>query len=313
MAIPTPFDVGDINCYLIKCDPPLLIDPGPMTDAAHAALCDGLGKQGYSIGDIGHIFVTHGHLDHAGMVGRLLEESGAEAFAHPHAAEQWRDYERNMARTEKYYAEALGMFGVPADIVEDFTNMRKGFVDFGGPARIQHAVEDGAYAGPLRAVHAPGHSRSCTLFVDETQGTMFTGDHLFRNIRPNPLLRPPDPGETRPRPLIQLRNSLRRTRDIDASVCYPGHAKPFDDLPRVIDRLLKRQERAAERIFTLLGNEQKTPYQMVRRLFPRLKIQALHMGVSAVVGHLDVLEEQGRVQSEFNEEGVCHYRQCNGG
>ena len=46
IKLPTPFGVGPVNTYLLSGDEPTLIDTGPRTKEARAALASGLAGQG---------------------------------------------------------------------------------------------------------------------------------------------------------------------------------------------------------------------------------------------------------------------------
>ena len=81
IPLPTSFAVGPVNSYLIEDDPLTLVDAGPNSATAFAALEDGLAALGHRVEDLGLILVTHQHLDHMGLVGLLARRSGAELAA----------------------------------------------------------------------------------------------------------------------------------------------------------------------------------------------------------------------------------------
>ena len=78
MAIPTPFTVGRVNCYLIEDDPLTLVDVGPNSGKALDALEQELGARGHRIEDLGRIVITHQHIDHLGLVEILARRTDAE-------------------------------------------------------------------------------------------------------------------------------------------------------------------------------------------------------------------------------------------
>src|SRR5262245_28310153 len=82
LVIPTPFPVGPINIYLIVDDPITLVDTGPKTDQAVAALREQLRKVGFKTEDVKRIVLTHTHEDHCGLAGTLQRESGARVHVH---------------------------------------------------------------------------------------------------------------------------------------------------------------------------------------------------------------------------------------
>src|SRR5262249_36627455 len=59
IALPTPFEVGDVNAYLLKGEPLTLLDPGPQTDEAWRALVAGLKQHRTRPEDIELIVLTH--------------------------------------------------------------------------------------------------------------------------------------------------------------------------------------------------------------------------------------------------------------
>src|SRR5262245_54128 len=82
LVIPTPFPVGPINIYLVIEDPITLVDTGPKTDEAIAALREQLRNLGFKTESIKRIILTHTHEDHCGLAGMLQSESDARVYVH---------------------------------------------------------------------------------------------------------------------------------------------------------------------------------------------------------------------------------------
>ncbi len=68
LSIPTPFQVGRVNCYLIEDDPLTLVDVGPNSGKALDELERALADHGHRIEDLERIVITHQHIDHLGLV-----------------------------------------------------------------------------------------------------------------------------------------------------------------------------------------------------------------------------------------------------
>src|SRR3979411_2733714 len=81
LAIPTPFAVGRVNCYLIEDDPLTLLDTGPNSATSLTALEAAFNAHGHRVEDLERIVVTHQHIDHIGLVEILARRSGAEVCA----------------------------------------------------------------------------------------------------------------------------------------------------------------------------------------------------------------------------------------
>ena len=77
LAIPTPFQVGRVNAYLIEDEPLTLIDSGPNSAKALDELELALATLGHRIEDIELLVITHQHIDHFGLASILARRSGA--------------------------------------------------------------------------------------------------------------------------------------------------------------------------------------------------------------------------------------------
>ena len=61
------------DCGVWRADP---------VDDGLAALRRGLREAGYELDDVSRILITHAHIDHYGLAGRLMESTGAELWMH---------------------------------------------------------------------------------------------------------------------------------------------------------------------------------------------------------------------------------------
>lgn len=306
IPVPTPFPVGPVNTYLVTGSPLILVDTGPNTDDAHAALTRALASHKVSFRDLEVILLTHAHIDHVGLLGRILEESDAETYAHPEvvARSARRDHEEHDIRD--FTIRVMRELGVPEDGIAACAAERENYRPYGSHAVIGHSVEDSGRIHDYAVYHVPGHSAHDTLFVDHDRRRAFSGDHILKSISPNPLLRRPAPGQSRPKSLVEFRRSLQRTRQLDLEVCYPGHGDPIRNHREIIDNLFHRQDKRSQRVLDILGDTTMTPYEVCCALFPDLKTEFLYLGISSSVGHLELLEEEGRAVSK-TKNGVVRY------
>src|SRR5208282_4506708 len=81
LAIPTPFQVGRVNAYLIEDSPLTLVDSGPNSAKALDELEQALAARGHALEDIELLVINHQHIDHFGLAGILQRRSGAEVAA----------------------------------------------------------------------------------------------------------------------------------------------------------------------------------------------------------------------------------------
>lgn len=307
ISLPTPLDVGRVNAFLIKQDPPVLIDTGMGTEEGHAAIAAALKQAGLSIADLGAIFITHIHRDHMGLMRRLLDESNAESYAHPFLKEAGMSVDEEERTRKQFYIEIMSQFGVPDDVRAEANSRFNSQRSYSEPIILDHTLEDGETNLALTAYHVPGHSPSDTLLVDQAHRFCFTGDHILGATTPNPHIRHPKPGQPRVKSLIEFQRSLKRTRELDVGICCPGHGKVFEDHVAAIDRILDRQERRSEQVMRLVREGNSTPYQIARTMFPKVPTNSIHRSLSIVVGHIELLEEQGELAPDARN-GVVHYR-----
>jgi glyoxylase-like metal-dependent hydrolase (beta-lactamase superfamily II) len=221
-------------------------------------------------------------------------------------ANQLEHIEENEARTYAFLLETLREFGAPPDLVEKTAEARNAFSGMSAPVVVQQRLEEGRKALGFDVYYAPGHSSTDTLFVDAARRFAFSGDHVLKRISPNPLMRRLRLGEPRAKSLVEYQHSLRRTRELDLEVCYPGHGEPITGHRTVIDTLLERQDRRTTKIKTIIESREMTPHQLCNILFPDIDPQYYYLGVSVAIGHLEVLEDRGEIVGDIRD-GVLVY------
>ncbi len=297
IPLPTPFPVGPVNVFLLKGDPPVLVDTGLKSEESQRLLESRLAEHGIAFPDLGRIIVTHGHRDHMGLLGELQRNSRAKTYSHPHVARQGEADPDSGVSRKQFYVDILFEFGVPDEITGQANSLYDRFRMLAESFVVDEIVEDGGRALGYDIHFVPGHSPSDTLFVDTQRGFSIVGDHILTNTNPNPLLRRPEGEQPRAKSLVEYRESLHKSRKLDLGHCLPGHGEPFDDHVSVIDRILSRQDKRSEQVLTLVREGENTPYRVSKRLFPDLPLPNLHMGLSIAVGHLELLEVEGQLAS----------------
>ena len=114
ISLPTPFYVGDVNVYLIREDPVTLIDVGPKTPEAAAALARGLADHGLRFNDVRRIVLTHAHEDHCGLARRIRDEAkDAEILVH-----DWETGHLFGRLAQEEQRKLLLRSGVPNEVID---------------------------------------------------------------------------------------------------------------------------------------------------------------------------------------------------
>jgi len=184
----TPFTQ---NCSLVWCDQTqqaAVIDPGGDLDVVLAEV-KRLGLQ------LGQIWLTHAHIDHAGGAGELAQRLGIPIIG-PHPGDQfWID---GLPQQSK-------MFGFPP--AQTFTPTR--WLADGDSVSVGHCT--------LAVRHCPGHTPGHVVFHSPQAKRAFVGDVLFAGS----IGRTDFPGGSLEQLLSSIRDRLWPMGD--DTVFIPGH------------------------------------------------------------------------------------------
>ena len=313
ITIPTPFGVGPINCYLAHGDELTLIDTGPLDPATLTALREELGTRGLTFRDIRRVVITHAHVDHFGLAAQIITASSGRVLSH--SRNQWWlvNFENEWARRHQFYHDAFLSNGAPqssADgVIQGMRRMRQYAASI--PADSFVALEDGDTLklgkDDWRVVFAPGHASGLICLYEPQSQTLISSDHLLRDITSNPVLEPPTHGDTeRPRALVEYIASMRKTAQLDVRMALPAHGEPIYDPRALVDARLAFHRSRLDHIEEQLGCCATTAYELCGILFPQLKSFDIFLGLSEVIGHLDILEMEGRVRRDVSD-GLVRY------
>ena len=339
ISVPTPFKVGPVNTYLIAGDPLTLIDAGPDTAEALAALEAGFKAAGRDLRDLRRLVITHGHPDHYGLARRLCETTGCEVYAGaaelpkllggPSSVEARRpllvragvppavlEELAAIGNVNRSYTQPLEAGQVT--LLEDGAELTWGVGEAGGEARDEAGDEAGDHAGDaaghgrpaltLRALHAPGHSPGLICLYEPGTGVLFASDCLLPHITPNPILEPSAPGSSEPWPsLPTYLATLERLEALDVATVLPGHGPLFTDHRRAIARVRRHHRRRLEAVAVALGDGPATAYEVARRVFPKVRGWDVFLAVSEAVAHLDVLTENEKATVQaLQTQALCY-------
>src|SRR5947209_1014396 len=310
LAIPTPFLVGRVNCYLIEGDPLTLVDTGPNSAKSFDELERALAALGRAVEDLELIVLTHQHSDHTGLVEVLVRRSRAEVAALETLAGWLAAYPASAGADDRFAQATMRRHGVPDDTVTALGAVSLAYRAFGSRGTVDRLLREGdtlELGGRRFAIqHRPGHSPTDTLFFDAGSGLMIGGDHLLARVSSNPLIsRPPDAPlrgaamPERPRALVDYISSMQRTRDLPVRTVLPGHGEVIDDHVALIDERLRMHERRAGKILKMLADGPRTAYEIALGMWGNVAVTQAYLTLSEVVGHLDLLQEEGRVEEDL--------------
>jgi len=308
LPIPTPFQIGRVNCYLIEDDPLTLIDSGPNSGTALDELERALGARGHRVEDLELIVISHQHIDHLGLVSILARRSGAEVAALDLLAPRVEHWKEGMDADDAFAERVMAEHGIPEDVRYALLAVSASYRAWGGAATVTRPLAAGSELTlrdrTLRVLHRPGHSPSDTIFHDEERRIVLGADHLIKHISSNPLISRPleadlndgDGPPERPHALEIYIRSLEATRAMDnVDIVLAGHGEPVTDHVTLIDERLRLHERRAKKIRRLIAKEPSTAYEIAQSLWGNVAVTQAYLTLSEVLGHVDLLVAEGRV------------------
>jgi glyoxylase-like metal-dependent hydrolase (beta-lactamase superfamily II) len=309
LRIPTPFAVGRVNCYLIEDRPLTLVDTGPNSGKALDELQGQLSERGHSIDDLELVVLTHQHIDHLGLVEIIVEHSGADVAALGIAARRLANFSEDAELDDEFAARLMLRNGIPENVVIALQGVSRSFRAWGSRAQVTKPLADGDELEfgdrRLEVMHRPGHSPSDTVFWDAERRILIAADHLLPTISSNPLITRPLDGSDEPtQALVSYIESLRKTRELQAEIVLPGHGDPITDHVALIDERLQKTERRKQKIFGLVRERPLTGHEIAQELWGNVAVTQAFLTLSEVIGHLDLLENEGLVREVVDGEVV---------
>ncbi len=151
-----PLWVAGTNCWVVAPEAgsqAIVVDAPPDPDGVAALL----GRHGLTPVAL---LVTHGHVDHVGGAGAVVERFTIAAYLHPD--DEW-------------------LAADPASQLRSLMGMEPPG-DFAPPERFA-VLSDGQSLAPggidVRVLHTPGHTPGHCCFLIPGEGVLFSGDQLF--------------------------------------------------------------------------------------------------------------------------------------
>jgi glyoxylase-like metal-dependent hydrolase (beta-lactamase superfamily II) len=311
LAIPTPFAVGRVNCYLIEDEPLTLLDAGPNSGRSLDELQRQLGALGHAIEDLELIVISHQHLDHIGLVDILANHSNAEVAAIDRLRPFVENYREHAAADDDFSKALMVRHGIPEDVATALHSVSLAFRAWGAGATVTRELHDGE-AIQMRdrrlEVHfRPGHSPTDTILYDPERRMLLAADHLLKHISSNPLISRRIDGEGRHQSLVMYMESLQKTREMDVDLTLTGHGDPVEDHRLLIDQRFALHERRVEKIHGLIAERPRSAYDIAQELWGNIAVTQAFLTLSEVLGHTDILLNSGAVVEVEDGEGRVQF------
>jgi glyoxylase-like metal-dependent hydrolase (beta-lactamase superfamily II) len=306
LTVPLPGfpDLICSNMYVLGKGPVTLIDAAPKFPGSFLAMERQLSDAGFTWKEVERIIITHGHIDHFGLVGQIRHAASRDIPCHVHADDLWRlssEYLRSgmWSRDADSFAARAG---IPAVTVERMKRRSHFFKNLCDPVDNALSMEEGdTFEGKgfeLSVIHTPGHSPGCCCIYERHSRILFSGDHLLKHITPNPFhevnrsrLRSPEY-----RSLKAYLASLDKLEHLDMSFAFPGHGDSIDDVKGLMEGYRRHHQERVESVQRALEGRSRSLHELMTDLFPGLVEAETFLAISEVLVHLELLEEDGKAR-----------------
>jgi glyoxylase-like metal-dependent hydrolase (beta-lactamase superfamily II) len=156
------------------------------------------------------------------------------------------------------------------------------------PART---FRDGHTVGPATVIETPGHASDHTAFevdLEDGRTAIITGDLVVEEG--SVVVGGPDAD------MAAYLDSLRRIREREPDVLYPGHGPVIDDPIGAIDRLVSHRAAREQSILDVMANSAEEVDEIVDRAYDKDISEVYELARKTVIAHIRKLDSEGRVR-----------------
>lgn len=317
LSLPLPFPGLDrVNAYLLLAGPDTtLVDcgiylPDAADDHGWADVVAALDACGVKPKDVTRVVVTHSHIDHYGMAGRFVAETGCGLWMHETSdqdLEGYRDPEGNRHRLEELFRD----HGVPFEEVQELTKFEdwRAFVSGLVPATTRvtggETIEIGSRTWEV--VYTPGHARSHVCLWSADDRCLISGDHLLPTITPHIDYRRSAEDD----PLGQFLDSLGKIERLDPKLVLPGHGRPFEEGAERARIVARHHDRRLGAILQVIRHEGHTADEITDEIFGETLLNfERRLALGEALAHLRYLSKRGEIVRERRDDGAYVYKKA---
>jgi glyoxylase-like metal-dependent hydrolase (beta-lactamase superfamily II) len=257
-------------------------------------------------------------MDHLGLASILARRSHAQVAALDGLQPWLAEFSVSMEADDAFGEAVMARHGVPDELRLALRAVSQAFRAWGSGVNVTRPLADGSVLAlrdrTLHVHHRPGHSPSDMVLHDPERGILLGADHLIKHISSNPLVSRPleggDPAQ-RPQALVTYLESLRRTREMDAvDVVLTGHGDPVGDHVALIDERFRLHQRRARKIERLLEQHSFSAHEVAHELWGNVAVTQAYLTLSEVLGHVDLLLNEGSVVEVEAADGGVRFRRA---
>ncbi len=298
-----------LNCYLLKGEGRgLLVDTGFNLDESERAVLDALSQVGLTPEQT-DLFITHLHVDHAGLAERL-KRPGNRVYASPQDAQAINAFQ--VQAYWKLLEKSNGYTGVPA---QEALSCQEHVAHCYRPAGavafdlIQPGEHLQAAGMDFEVLDLKGHTPGQIGLYQKQAGILFCGDHILDRITPNIAA-----WDLEEDYLGYYLDRLQKVRALHVRHLYTAHRELPEDPDARIGFLLRHHAVRLQEVRGILAKEPwQNAYQVARQMswsikkgFPQFPKLQKWFACSEALAHLQHLWFLGEAQRR-QEGPTPHY------
>jgi glyoxylase-like metal-dependent hydrolase (beta-lactamase superfamily II) len=315
LVLPLPFPgLTEVNAYLLRDDDSVtlvdcgIFDPDAARDHGWMDLEEAFDGAGEALERMARLVVTHPHVDHYGMAGRLVKATGCELWMHERSKEELDVYRHPVEAMERV-RRMLQDHGVGQEELEEITAFEDLRVFISEVVDPTHFVSDGesvkTRSRRWEVIHTPGHSPSHICLWNVSDRILISGDHLLGAITPHIDFRRGEEED----PLGQFLESLERIEDLEPALVLPGHGRPFNDGAARARAVLRHHDRRLGSILQVVRNEPHTADEITDEIFGSTLLNfERRLALGEALAHLAYLRARGEIERFEDDDGTYRYR-----
>ena len=186
-----------------------------------------LGKAGFALEDVRHVFLSHIHFDHAGAAWRFAARN-ARIYVHPRGAAHLIDPAKLIESATRIFGDDMQrLWGKIAPVPQDRVTV----------LQDNDVVRVAPFA--IRAIDTPGHASHHHIY--HWDDNVFGGDIAGVRVGGGPPIPPFVPPELHIESWLESINKIRALRP--ANLYLPHFGKVADSIPQHLDALEERVNR----------------------------------------------------------------------
>jgi glyoxylase-like metal-dependent hydrolase (beta-lactamase superfamily II) len=305
--LPLPFRLDHVNVWLLEEDDGwTVVDTGCATpellgvwEMLLAGPMRGL--------PVRRIIATHGHVDHIGLSGWMVERFDA-TFVGTFAEWIWArlTHMHDVPGSSATHHSYLVKHGFEESVAERMVTSRRRFIDLSTPIpgsiteiRDGDVIQFGRRS--WRVIVTRGHAFEHASFYDAESGILIAGDHLLPKISPVIAVYEMTPKAD---PLADYLASFPQFLDIPAdTLVLPSHGMPYRGIHERIEELGDHHRRRLAATADFL-TQPKTAVDLSSAMFPHIEgPDNIGFALGETLAHINYLVNQGVVGEEVDANG----------